>query len=195
MPRQNRLLINKSYYHVITRGNDKKKLFRLKRDYKIFLRIMKEYISKRKIYILHYCLMKNHIHLLIYVEAAKDLPKFMQAVLQIYGAYFRKRYNSTGFVFQNRYKSQLIDKDSYLLECARYIERNPLRAKLVDNLFSYPWSSFLFYAKGIKDKIVSKVNLLYLELGQTPQIRQMRYQNYVLEERPYEAIVDKALRI
>jgi putative transposase len=136
--------------------------------------------------------MKNHIHLIIYVEKAKDLPKFMQAVLQTYGAYFRKSYGCVGFVFQNRYKSHLIDKDTYLLECARYIERNPLRTKLVDSLFSYPWSSFLFYAKGINDKIVNKVNLFYPELGQTPQARQQCYQNYILEERPYEHIIDKS---
>ncbi|MBU1871467.1 MAG: transposase, partial [Candidatus Omnitrophica bacterium] len=105
------------------------------------------------------------------------------------------RYECVGFTFQNRYKSHLIDKDAYLLECARYIERNPLRARLIDSLFSYPWSSFSFYAKGINDKIVTKVNLLYRGFGQTPQIRQKRYQKYILEERPYEVITDEALRI
>lgn len=195
MPRQNRLLVDNCYYHVLTRGNDKKKIFRSRKDYVIFLKIVAEYLHKFKIHILHYCLMKNHIHLLIHAEKAKDLPKFMQGILQTYGSYFRKNYNSVGFVFQNRYKSHFIDKESYLLECARYIERNPLRAEFVADLFSYSWSSFLFYAKGKNDMIVNKANLLYSQLGETPQIRQQRYRDYVLEERPYEDIVDKGLRI
>ncbi len=195
MPRRARILVSGGYYHIVTRGIDRRKLFRYRQDYKYFLEITKRYLVKFKIQILNYCLMSNHIHLLIRTDEAEDLPKFMQAALQVYASYFRKKYNSVGFVFQNRYKSCLIDKDSYLLECARYIERNPLRAKITDDLLNYPWSSFSFYAKGIKDDIIKTVNFLYLELAKTEQERQQKYYNYVTEERPYEHIVDKAFRI
>lgn len=195
MPRRPRILVDGGYYHIVTRGNDRRKLFRYRQDYKYFLEIIKKYLDKFQVSILNYCLMPNHIHLLIQAQKSQDIPKLMQAVLQVYASYFRKKYNSVGFIFQNRYKSCLIDSDSYLLECGRYIERNPLRAKITDNLLNYPWSSFCFYVKGIEDGIIKTPNPLYLELAPTEQERQQRYHIYVFEERPYEQIVDAALRI
>jgi putative transposase len=195
MPRRARILVDGGYYHILSRGNDKRKLFRYKQDYYIFLKVIKTYLNKFKIDLLNYCLMPNHIHLLIQAQEARDLPKFMQAVLQVYASYFRKKYQSTGFVFQNRYKSLLIDKDTYLMECGRYIERNPLRAKITDNLLEYPFSSFSFYTKGKDNGIILTKNPLYLELAQTDCERQQRYSDYVLEERPYEHIVDQAFKI
>lgn len=195
MPRTARILADKSYYHVLNRGIDKRRLFCCNKDYTHFLNTLRAYLPCFSISILHFCLMPNHIHLLVYAEKSKDLPKFMQLILQVYAIYYRKRYNSFGFVFQNRYKSILIDKDSYLLECARYIERNPLRAKIANNLLEYPWCSFSFYANGDKNNILKTLNPLYFDLGQTIQERQQRYIKYILEERPYENILDNELRI
>jgi putative transposase len=138
--------------------------------------------------------MPNHVHLIIQAQRAKDLPKFMQAVLQVYASYFRKKYNSVGFTFQNRYKSYFIEKENYLLECARYIEKNPIRANIIDNLLDYSWSSFSFYVRGIDNGIIKTANPLYLGLAKTELERQHRYYDYVLEERPYEDIIDKALK-
>lgn len=195
MPRKPRALVDDGYYHVVTRGIDKRRLFSYSQDYECFLEVVRKYLLQFKVSIIHYCLMPNHIHLLIQANKASDLPKFMQAILQVYASYFRKKYQSIGFVFQNRYKSCRIDKDSYLLDCARYIERNPLRAKIVDNLFTYPWSSFLFYAKGLPNDIIGKVNPVYLELAQDRERRQQIYQERVLEERPYEHIIDGVFKI
>jgi hypothetical protein len=122
---------------------------------------VKRYLEVYEVAILHYCLMPNHVHLLVQVEKAAHLPKFMQGILQVYAHHFKKQYEEVGFVFQNRYKSNLIENDSYLLECGRYIERNPLRAMLTEDLFTYPWSSFSFYAKGIDDGIIKIANPLY----------------------------------
>ncbi|MDP2905684.1 MAG: transposase, partial [Candidatus Omnitrophota bacterium] len=121
MPRRPRVLIDNGYYHVVTRGIDKRRLFQDQQDYRCFKELMKEYLDEFQVNILHYCLMPNHIHLLIWAINADDLPKYMQGVLQVYASQFRKKYQSVGFIYQNRYKSNLIDKDSYLLECARYI--------------------------------------------------------------------------
>jgi len=195
MPRKPRVISDGGYYHIVTRGIDRRKLFRYRQDYQYFLKIIKRYLQKFQVNIIHYCLMSNHIHLLIQAQKAEDLPKFMQAILQVYASYFRKKYSSVGFVFQNRYKSSFIDKDTYLLECSRYIERNPLRAKITNELLSYPWSSFSFYAEGREDDIIKALNPLYLELANTEQERMQRYKCYILEERPYEHIVDKAFRI
>lgn len=195
MPRKPRILIDGGYYHIVTRGIDRRKLFRYHNDYKYFLKTIRKYLKKFRVSIVHYCLMPNHIHLLIQAKKAEDLPKFMQAVLQVYASYFRKRHASVGFVFQNRYKSSAIERDSYLLECGRYIERNPLRAKIIENIFDYPWSSFSFYAKGALDDIITMVNPLYVGLSEIEEKRQVTYRGYVLTERPYEHIIDKEFRI
>ncbi len=195
MPRRPRLLLDGGYYHIVTRGNDKRLLFRHQKDYNYFLGVIRRYLGRFQVYIYNYCIMPNHIHLLVQTKRAEDLPKFMQGILQVYANYFRGNYKSFGFVFQNRYKSNFIEKDSYLLECGRYIERNPLRAKITENLLSYPWSSFSFYAKGLSDDIIKMANPLYLEFGDTREECRHKYQDYVLAERPYETIVDKEFRL
>ncbi len=195
MVRVARLLVDNGYYHIVTRGIDRRRLFRYKQDYESFVDITAKYLKRHRVSIIHYCLMPNHLHLLTKAELASDLPKFMQLILQCYAAMFRRKYKSTGFVFQNRYKSRLIDNDSYLLECARYIERNPLRAKIVQEVSDYPWSSFHYYSKGIKDKIITFTNPLFLSMASNEEERKTAYTRFITQERPYDAIVDKELKI
>jgi putative transposase len=195
MPRTARVLIDKGYYHIVTRGLDRRRLFRYKQDYELFLEIVAAYLKDYAVQITNYCLMPNHLHLLIKANAAADLPRFMKAILQVYAAKFRKKYKSTGFVFQNRYKSRLIDNDAYLLECARYIERNPIRSKLVEDISDYPWSSYHYYAKAKADKIITLLNPLYLEMADTDTKRKGAYTAFISLQRPYDPIVDKAFRI
>lgn len=195
MPRIARRLIDNGCYHVITRGLDRRRLFRYKPDYQLFLDIVASYLKLYQLRILHYCLMPNHLHLLVKTVIAADMPKFMQVVLQVYAANFRKKYKSTGFVFQNRYKSRLIDSEAYLLECARYIERNPLRARIVQDIQDYHWSSYLHYAKGIKDKLITLDNPLYLDLSPMELERRNAYSRFISQQRPYDPIVDKEFRI
>lgn len=195
MPRTARNLIDNGYYHIVTRGLDRRRLFRYKQDYRLFLEITARYLKQFKVHILHYCLMPNHLHFLLKAEIASDVSKFMQVVLQVYAANFRKKYKTTGFIFQNRYKSRLIDNDAYLLECARYIERNPVRAKLSEDASGYLWSSFPYYAKGTKDKIITLDNPLYLTMALTAAERRQAYIRFVGEDRPYDHIVDKVFKI
>ncbi|MDO8662300.1 MAG: transposase [Candidatus Omnitrophota bacterium] len=195
MSRRQRLVFERSYYHVFTRGNDRKRIFRKEADYQVFLSIIRKYLEKFQISITNYCLMPNHLHLLIFIETGGELSKFMKAVLQVYANYHRKEYGSTGFLYQNRFKSLLIKEESYLIECARYIERNPLRAKLVSDIFAWPWSSLSYYAKGIKDGIITKVNPIFEALADTPVERREAYIKYVLQERAYEQILDKEFDI
>ena len=144
MPRISRNLTDYGFYHVLSRGNDKKNIFRCDEDYLTFLEIVLRYLEKYKIYIYHYCLMPNHFHILLQTPEALQLPKFMQGLLQSYSWQFRKKYESVGFLFQNRYKSLFIGKESYLLDCARYIERNPIRSGLIHDINMYHWNSFSF---------------------------------------------------
>lgn len=195
MPRTARVLVDQGYYHIVTRGIDRRRLFRYKQDYELFVEIVAVYLRRFKVHVMNYCLMPNHVHLLMKVELALDLPKFMKAILQVYAAKFRSKYKSVGFVFQNRYKSRLIDNDAYLLECARYIERNPVRAKIVEDVAEYPWSSYCYYAKGTPDKIITLPNPLYLEMADTDLKRREAYASFIRLQRAYDPIVDKAFRI
>jgi putative transposase len=194
MGRVPRLIQDGSYYHVHSRGNNKRKIFRYNRDYLYFKKLIIKYMDKYPVCIYHYCLMKNHMHFLVKVIEAVNVPKFFQCIFQSYAAYFRNQHNYVGHLFQNRYKSHPINNKSYLLECARYIERNPLRPGVVDDLEKYKWSSYLFYAKGYKDGIIKEPNPLYLEMGKDDSERRQCYRDYLLQERPYDLIVDKALR-
>ncbi len=195
MSRDARRLVDGGYYHIVTRGIDRRVLFSDELDNQYFLDIIRANLARFEISIFHYCLMVNHIHLLIKVIKAADLSKFMQIVLQGYACYFRKKYLSVGFIFQNRYKSRLINNDAYLLECGRYIERNPLRAKIALDLSKYCWSSYLLYAKGEQNGIVKLLDPVYLDLASTNEKRREVYINYVSQGRPYEDILDKEFHI
>lgn len=195
MPRTARVLVDQGYYHIVTRGIDRRRLFRYKQDYELFIEIVATYLKQFKVHAMNYCLMPNHVHLLLKAKLALDLPKFMKAILQVYAAKFRRKYKSVGFVFQNRYKSRLVDNDVYLLECARYIERNPVRAKIVEDVSEYPWSSYHYYAKGAADKIITLPNPLYLDMADTDIKRREAYASFICLQRVYDPIVDKALRI
>ena len=193
MPRTKRLLCDEGVFHVINRGHNKQFLFNDDEDFSKFKDSMKIYINKYNIELFNYCLMFNHFHLLVKIKKANHLPVVIKGVCQSYAHYHRKKYNRRGYLFQNRYKSIPIDKNEYLLECARYIERNPLRNNLVKDLSEYRWSSYNYYANGQADYIITP-NLLYNDFGATSRRRRLKYIQYLTESRPYEALLDKAIK-
>jgi len=140
MPRTARKLIDNGIYHVMLRGHNRAKLFESCEDYRRFLSTLSRYKKKFPFNLYHYCLMPNHIHLLIKIGAAENLPKLMSCVSLSYSHYSRKVYDRVGYIFQGRYKSLLIEDDSYLLDCGRYIEKNPVRAEIARDAADYEWS-------------------------------------------------------
>lgn len=136
--------------------------------------------------------MANHIHLLGQIEKGTQLPKLMQFLLFEYSRWYRKQTNYVGHLWQGRYKSPLIELESYFLECGRYIERNPVRAKLVKDAGSYPHSSYRHYAWGEEDSLVD-ADPYYEELGRNSKERQKRYREFVKLDGPYDPIVDASL--
>jgi len=192
MPRVKRDILDDGIYHILNRGHNKDNLFKSADDFNTFKIIIKRYGEKFYFNLYHYCLMPNHFHLLIKVGRAKELPVIMKGICQSYAHHYKKSYNHSGYLFQNRYKTIHIDRDSYLLECARYIERNPLRANLVSDPSEYIWSSYNYYVKGVDDDIVT-TSPLYETLAETPKERKEAYTRYVLEPRPYEQLLDEKI--
>ena len=159
-----RTLLDGGYYHVINRGNNGLNIFDASNSYQTFKFIL--YESKKRFgwKLFHYCLMPNHFHLLMQIEKGKDLPKIMQSALLRYSIWHKAAKNYVGQLWQNRYRSPIIDKDSYLLECGRYIERNPLRAGLVARAEDYLWSSYKHYSCGERDMLIDE-DPCFLEFG------------------------------
>ena len=194
MPTTRRLICDDSIYHVVQRGNNGQGVFRDDEDYEKFLSLMRWYIKKFAFALYHYCLMPTHIHLLLKVLKKETLAKIMQGLLQSYRFYYRKKYSYLGYLYQGRYRSKIIENDEYLLECGRYIERNPVRARLVESAEQYKWSSGIFYIAGLKNDIVTE-DPLYSSFGKNIQERRRFYKDYVSIARPYEEIMDKEFGI
>ena len=119
MPRKNRVESPTGIYHWINRGILKKDLFHKDSDYLFFLKLLREYKSVYGIHIYHYCLMTNHIHLLMAASSSYELSKFSQAVQRRYAYYYSKTYRWVGGIFQGRYRSFPIDKDTYLRDIVK----------------------------------------------------------------------------
>jgi len=134
--------IDNACYHITTRGNQKQAAFIDNEDYLRCLATVKRAKKKYAVLLYAYCLMPNHLHLLIESKIAGDISKFMHWVNRGYVAYFNAKYGKVGHLWQGRFKSKPIIKDRYLINCAEYIEENPVRAGLVSDIAAYPWSSY-----------------------------------------------------
>lgn len=192
MPRRVRELADEGIYHVFSRGNNRQKIFREASDFDFYLRLFREAKLRHFFDLYHYCLMSNHVHLLLRVYTGEDLPKLMHWVQLSYSRYYKKKYASCGHLFQGRFRSPRIGEESYYLQCGRYIERNPLKAGMVEEASKYFYSSARHYCYGIKDDLITP-NLYYEEMGKTPEARQAAYRKFVALDEPYEQMLDESL--
>jgi putative transposase len=134
-------------YHVICRGNNRQGIYRDDEDRRRYLEKLSYYCQGKKVDLLAYCLMSNHVHLLLETPQG-NLSKMMQAFQTSYTVYFNKRHGRTGHVFEQRYKAMLVEKDNYLLQVSRYIHLNAMSAKLAERAQDYRWCSYGSYLKG-----------------------------------------------
>jgi REP element-mobilizing transposase RayT len=174
MARPIRIEYRGAVYHVICRGNNRQAVFRDDQDRKKYLERLSLYCGEKGVDLLCYCLLTNHIHLLLETPRG-NLSKMMQPFQTSYTIYFNKRHGRTGHVFEQRYKALLVDKDNYLLEVSRYIHVNPVAAKLVERAEDYPWSSYGGYCtgKGIP-RLKRETVLDYFNGGRQRQVVQYR---------------------
>jgi len=147
MPRPVRIEYPNAFYHVMNRGRARNDIFLRENHYLTFLKIIEESFQRFDFCIHSYCLMPNHYHLLIQTYKA-NLGRVMRHINGIYTQRFNKIEKIDGPLFRGRYKSILVDEDSYLLQLSRYIHKNPIEVKskkLVENLRDYQWSSYPSY--------------------------------------------------
>jgi len=145
MSRQAREISRTGLYHIIFRGINRQNIFEDERDYEKFLEIIRETKEKIEFKIYAYCLMSNHAHIFVGEESIGDISTIMQRILTKYAGWYNKKYQRSGSLFGNRFKSQSVERDSHLLSLVRYIHQNPLKAGIVDELSQYEWSSYNQY--------------------------------------------------
>jgi putative transposase len=154
MPRGARILLNNACYHIINRGNQKQSIFLQNPDFDNYLKILKHYKKKYNFKLFGYCLMPNHVHMILEPRQPVELAKLMQGLTQTYASWFNAKYKKGGHLWQGRFKSMIIVKDNYFLECIYYIEVNPVRAGLVSSPSDYPWSSYRDRVLGNKNGLL-----------------------------------------
>jgi len=152
VPRGPRQKSETGIYHVMLKGIDGRNIFMQEGDRKKFLSQMLQAHEKGGFSILAYCLMNNHVHLLL--EENEELGTIMKRITVGYALWHNHYYGRSGHLFQNRYLSEVVEKDEYLVTVARYIHQNPVKAGLVDKAVKYRWSSYQQYIDAYNGKAV-----------------------------------------
>lgn len=168
-------------YHITVRGNGRSNIFLENRDFLRILKRLKEYKEKLNFSLYTYVLMPNHFHLLLEPTDKGTITKIMQTVNTAYTMYFNKKFGHVGHVFQGRFHSFIVEKESYLLEVSRYIHLNPVRAGLVKSPEDYLWSSYRTYIGMEKNPLVDTKLILEL-FSQTQEKQGIKYKEFVEAE-------------
>ena len=180
MPRKARFTYENATYHILSRGNNKQKVFLDNDDPARFLKLLSFYKQKFDLRIYHYVLMTNHYHLILQAKDGAALAAAMKGLNLAYATYFRKKYGGAGYLWQGRFKSFVIQDGKYILECGRYIELNPVRAGIVEKAENYPWTSAGVYLKAERNPLVD-YNPEYLGLSDKQDARCRIYGEYLLD--------------
>ncbi len=162
-------------YHITSRGDDRKKIFLNETDYLKFLEYLKKAKERFRFNLYAYCLMGNHYHFLLEITQP-NLSRIMQYLNASYTIYYNVKRKRTGHLFQGRFKSILVEADSYFAELTRYIHLNPVKAKMVEVPEQYRWSSYNAYIVNRSDALVDKDRVRGL-LAMSPG----QYRQFVLE--------------
>jgi putative transposase len=174
MSRLGRYFLAGQPLHVIQRGNDRAPIFFDDEDRTLYRVWLTEAATRYGCAIHAYVLMTNHVHLLATPKDAESLPRTMQSLGRRYVRHINSAYRRTGTLWEGRYRAAPIDAEDYFLACCRYIELNPVRARMVAHPRDYPWSSWGAHALGAADPLVAE-HPIYRALGTTAAERQTAY--------------------
>lgn len=159
MPRIARKEINSSYLHVMIQGIEKRNIFNTEKNKKYYKKLLFENVKDfDDIFILAYCIMDNHIHLLIYCKDINHLSKLMSQTNTSYALWYNKYENRVGYVFRNRYHIQIIENQQHLFNCLVYIHNNPVKANIVQSMEEYQFSSYNMYKNfKVKSEVIKLI--------------------------------------
>lgn len=190
MPRIARMKGEFSTYHVIQRGNERKSIFISDDDRIKFLDTIKRMKEKYNFKLEAYCLMDNHVHLLIN-DNGNDISKIIKSINISYAYYFNRIYKRVGHLFQDRFKSEVIDNDKYLVAVSAYIHNNPVKAGIAVMPEEYMWSSYnCFVGQEIKRPgLVDTERILWMFSNSRKKAAE-DYRGYVLNFQPKTEIID-----
>lgn len=145
MPRVARKDFQASFFHLITQGINKEYIYSKSQYIEEYIRLMNKYKKEYNIVVIAYCIMNNHAHLLLNINEVENMIKYMHRINGIYAQYYNKKENRVGVVFRNRYISEPIYNDNYLMKCIKYIHMNPVKAGMVKKCDEYEYSSYNQY--------------------------------------------------
>jgi len=174
MARLGRYFIAGQALHLIQRGNNRQAIFHSDDDYRIYRSWLGEAAQEYGCAIHAYVLMTNHVHLLVTPDNKDSVPRTMQVLGRRYVRHFNFSYRRTGTLWEGRYRAAPIDSEAYFLSCGRYIELNPVRAKLVARPLDYRWSSYRAHAHGKADPLLTS-HAVYEGLGRNAAAREGAY--------------------
>jgi putative transposase len=189
MPRPPRPVADGLIYHVINRGNNRQEVFHKPGDHHAFLQALADIKEHKPFELYGYCLLNNHFHLIIKPTGA-TISRILQSLLVTHTQRYHKHHRSGGHVWQGRFKSPVVQNDEHLLAVLRYIEANPLRARLVTRAEDYRWSSYRAHGCGEENELLDRL-VIYEELSSYPQVRQRKWAEKVhlpMDERTKLAI-------
>ena len=177
MARRARAEVEGGLYHVITRGNNRRQMFDAPEDYEKFLSLLAVQKARLPFFLYAYCLMTNHVHLLI-ERQADAIGRIMHRVLTGYSQYYNRRYRRVGHLLQGRHKSILCQSDRYLSELVRYIHLNPVRAGMVEKPEQYKYSGHRTYL-GLERLGIVDVDPVLRHFGVKKTVARERYAQFV----------------
>ena len=194
MPRRPRIHLDNVPLHIVQRGHNREPCFFGEEDYQAYLHWLGEALVKEQCALHAYALMTNHVHLLITPERSDAVPRVIIALGRRYVQYINTTYRRTGTLWDSRYKSSLIQAETYLLACQRYIELNPVRAAMVDDPAHYRWTSYRHNALGQASPYLTP-HPLYLAIGRGDTERQAAYRDLFRAQLDNKAIDDIRLAL
>lgn len=190
MPRTARAKGEFSTYHIVQRGNERKDIFIYDDDKKMFLDILLKMKNKYNFKLEAYCIMDNHVHLLIN-DNGNDISKIVKSINISYAYYFNKKYKRVGHLFQDRFKSELVKDENYLMTLSAYIHNNPIKAGMVKLPEQYKWSSYNCYISKDKNKFdLVEIERILSLFSNSKRVAIQEYSNYVIKFEMKTEILD-----
>ena len=178
MPRTARVVFPGVSVHVIQRGNNRGRCFFCDADYRAYLRYLRKFSQTTDCLVHAYCLMTNHVHLLITPGDVESCARLMKNLGQHYVQYVNRVHGRSGTLWEGRFRSCVAASPYYVLACYRYIEMNPVRAGMVAHPREYPWSSYCTNAEGQNNPLLVP-HMAYVDLVEDPQRSRLAYFNLV----------------